>query len=68
VTADHQQDIFEALRKPAVPRVHVHVGCGGYVLHEIGGARRLECGAFPLSIRPYSWSAGLYEMPGESAA
>lgn len=68
MSAGVQMDIFQALQKPSAPRVHVHVGCGGFVLHELGGGRCLECGAYPLSYHPHDWSAGLYVMAGETAA
>jgi hypothetical protein len=56
-----QETIGQALIRPSVPRVFVHLDCGGWVLFEIQGGRCLECGAFP--VRP-----GEYAKPTAGAA
>lgn len=58
MTRPVQETLNQALFRPSVPRVFIHVGCGGWVLFEIPGGRCLECGAFPVRPGQYAKPAG----------
>jgi hypothetical protein len=55
-----QETITQALVQPAVPRVFIHLECGGWVLWSLAGGFCLECGAGPLK-------PGEYDKPGLAA-
>ena len=56
-----QETLEQAAVRPSVPRVFVHLGCGGWVLFSLAGGKCLECGAGPLKPREYA-------KPGEVPA
>jgi hypothetical protein len=54
-----QETLGQALTRPSVPRVFVHLGCGGYVLWDLRGGYCLHCEAGPLKPAEYA-------KPGET--
>ena len=61
MTTEVQDSLLQALDRPAIPRVWVHVGCGGWVLFELRGGFCQHCGAGPVP-------PGEYRKPGDLAA
>lgn len=49
-----QETIGQALIRPSVPRVFIHVDCGGWVLFSLEGGTCLECGTGPLTLEQYA--------------
>lgn len=49
-----QETIGQARFRPSVPRVFIHVACGGWVLFDLEGGTCLECGAGPLEPEQYA--------------
>lgn len=56
-----QETIFEALDRPSIPRVFVHLDCGGYVLWNLQGGTCQRCGHGPVR-------SGEYAKPGQEPA
>lgn len=54
MTRPVQETVDQALTRPSVPRVFIHLDCGGWVLWEIRGGFCLECGAGPLEPEQYA--------------
>lgn len=61
MSAELQESLEQALDRPGVPRVWIHVGCAGWVLFRVAGGWCLSCEAGPLK-------PGQYAKPGETAA
>jgi hypothetical protein len=66
VTSQVQETIDQALIRPAVPRVFVHSGCGGWVLFDVRGGWCLSCSARPVPAGDYAKPGA--EMSRETAA
>lgn len=49
-----QETIDQALIRPSVPRVFIHLDCGGWVLWDLSGGYCLECAAGPLGVDEYA--------------
>jgi hypothetical protein len=49
-----QETIGQALIRPSVPRVFIHLECAGWVLWDMRGGFCLECGAGPLGTDEYA--------------
>lgn len=54
MTRPVQETLEQALVRPSVPRVFIHVACGGWVLFDLEGGTCLECRAGPLEPEQYA--------------
>jgi hypothetical protein len=59
MTSAVQETLDQAAVRPSVPRVFVHLGCGGYMLWSLAGGFCLQCKAGPLKPAEYA-------KPGEA--